>query len=144
MRVEKILSQKETNKTVTVTADEPITAALRLLAEHKIGAVLVLGTSGDVAGILSERDIVRALEASGSTCLTQSISEIMTKDVRTCTLADRSEIVLEMMTKGRFRHLPVIDNGQLHGIISIGDVVKARLSEIEQENQALTDIITMA
>lgn len=144
MQVQKILEEKNIQKIVTINSDASIQSALTLLKEHQIGAVVVTDESGKLNGILSERDIVRALVKAKPDFLEQPVSTIMTKTVQTCQLTDRSYDILNTMTNGRFRHIPVMNNGELYGIISIGDVVKARLFEIEQENKALTDIITTA
>jgi len=144
MQVEQILANKDSDTTVTIKSNAKIKTALSLLNQHSIGAIIVTGTPGTVEGILSERDIVRALATIGLDCLSRPVSEVMTTEVKTCTLSDQTDTLLNKMTKGRFRHLPVMKNGSLCGIVSIGDVVKARLTEIERENQALTDIITTA
>jgi CBS domain-containing protein len=144
MQVQKILEEKNIQKVVTIQSDASIQSALTLLKEYQIGAVVVMDQSDKLTGILSERDIVRALVKASSDFFEQPVSTIMTKSVQTCQLTDRSYDILNKMTNGRFRHIPVMNDGELYGIISIGDVVKARLFEVEQENKALTDIITTA
>jgi CBS domain-containing protein len=144
MQVQKILEEKNIQKVVTIQSDASIQSALTLLKEQQIGAVVVMDQSDKLTGILSERDIVRALVKASSDFFEQPVSTIMTKSVQTCQLTDRSYDILNKMTNGRFRHIPVMNDGELYGIISIGDVVKARLFEVEQENKALTDIITTA
>lgn len=143
MQVEQILATKDLDNIITLTSNADIKTALKLLHKHDIGAVLITNEAGKVEGILSERDIVRTMAKHNSTSLTHPISQIMTTQVKTCKLTDQADAVLDKMTKGRFRHLPVMDEGKLCGIISIGDVVKTRLFEMEQENKALTDIVTV-
>ncbi len=140
MLVSKILSQKPQG---VVTAAPTITVAelAALLAAKKIGAV-VLSTNGkSVQGIVSERDVVRELGQKGAAALAQPVSSIMTAKVITCTPQDSADSVLQKMTDGRFRHLPVMEGGVLAGLISIGDVVKARLSELSMEKDALEGMI---
>jgi CBS domain-containing protein len=109
----------------------------RLLSARRIGAVLVLGPARELLGILSERDIVHALAAHGAAALDKTAADIMTRQVRTATPAYTTGEAMELMTEGRFRHLPVLDGGRLVGVVSIGDVVKARLSEQEHEVDSL-------
>lgn len=140
MLVSKILSQKPSG---VVTAAPSITVAelAALLAAKKIGAVVISSHGKTVQGIVSERDIVRELGQSGAAALTKSVQDIMTRKVTTCAPSDRSDTVLQKMTDGRFRHLPVLEAGELVGLISIGDVVKARLSELAMEKDALEGMI---
>jgi CBS domain-containing protein len=116
----------------------------RVLAERRIGAVVVAGADGAIKGILSERDIVRALAKSGADSLQEPVSMHMTAKVMTCQESDMITDVMEIMTKGRFRHVPVVRDGKLAGMISIGDVVKQRIAETEAESQSLRDYIQMA
>ncbi len=141
MIVKQILAQKGSNQVETISAQETISAAVQVLSSKKIGALIVSESGKDVAGILSERDVVRELGARGVECLDDKISTIMTKSVKNCGLSDNAVKILETMTDGRFRHMPVMVDGELAGVISIGDVVKARISEIEMENAALSDMI---
>lgn len=141
MIVKQILAQKGSNEVETISAQENISAAVQVLSSKKIGALVVSETGKDVAGILSERDVVRELGANGVGCLDESISSIMTTNVQSCSLSDNAVKILETMTAGRFRHMPVMVDGELAGVISIGDVVKARIAEIEMENAALSDMI---
>ena len=141
MIVKQILAQKGSNQVETISARETISAAVQVLSSKKIGALIVSESGKDVAGILSERDVVRELGARGVECLDDKISTIMTKSVKNCGLSDNAVKILETMTDGRFRHMPVMVDGELAGVISIGDVVKARISEIEMENAALSDMI---
>lgn len=122
---------------VSTSSDETITATAALLKRHRIGAVLVLSEDGGIAGVISERDIVRALADSGGTLHDMRVGEIMTRDVITCEPANSIADVMKMMTERRIRHLPVMDGERLAGVISIGDVVKHRLEETEMETEEL-------
>ena len=143
MNVKAILSAKGTG-IVSIEPTATLAAAVRTLAQHKIGALVVLGPDHRVIGIVSERDIVRALAEQGAEVLTKPLSQVMTRKVATCTEADTVGKIMEQMTSGKFRHVPVIELDQLVGIISIGDVVKYRLQEMEQESAALRDYIQTA
>jgi len=143
MTVKAILSRKG-NEVFTIEPAASLAAAAKLLAEHKIGAVMVTGLDSRVAGILSERDIVRALAERGAGVLDERVDRVMTRKVVTCTEAETISSIMERMTAGKFRHLPVVDQGRLVGIVSIGDVVKYRLHEIETESQALREYILTA
>jgi CBS domain-containing protein len=116
----------------------------RLLAEKRIGAVVITGADGTIKGIISERDIVRAIASAGAPALEDPASHHMTTKVVTCSPQDLISDVMEEMTKGRFRHMPVVENGRLSGIVSIGDVVKSRIAETVAESQSLRDYIQMA
>ena len=143
MNVKVILSSKGT----TVTTIEPtasVAAAVKLLTRHRIGAVVVTGAEHRVIGIVSERDVVRAFEAHGPAALELPLTEVMTRRVETCTTSDTISSIMERMTAGKFRHVPVVEQGRLAGIISIGDVVKHRIEEMEQEQAALRDYIQTA
>ena len=128
--------------TINPTAD--IIAAVKLMAERGIGAVVVLGADHRIGGILSERDIVRALAKHGATVLSEPVSQIMTGEVKTCSEDDTIGDLMGRMTTGRFRHLPVVKQGKLIGIVSIGDVVKSRVEEIDQETKTLREYIQTA
>ena len=135
------------NKGRDVVSIEPtatLSATVALLAEKRIGAVLILGAGGRIAGILSERDVVRALAERGPGALTEPVSQIMTRKVSTCTENETVSSIMERMTEGKFRHLPVVDQGQLVGMVSIGDVVKHRLHEMERDSAAMHDYILSA
>jgi CBS domain-containing protein len=119
-------------------------SAIALLAEKRIGAVLVLGADHRIVGILSERDIVRAIAERGAAALDEPVSRSMTRKVSTCTESETIATLMERMTEGKFRHLPVVDQGRLVGIISIGDVVKHRLQEMERDSAAMRDYILTA
>jgi len=140
MQVENILQSK--GMTVhTVLAHAPISEAVRLLNEQKIGAVVVVADNGSVAGILSERDIVRNLAGDPAGLLKRAVREVMTTTVISCgRRTDLSEL-MERMTTHRIRHIPIVEDGQLVGIVSIGDVVKRKIEEAEQEALALREYI---
>ena len=127
---------------LTLPPEAPVESLIGLLAKHRIGAVVVSSDGVSVEAIVSERDVVRALAADGPTALASNIGSICTFKVVTTTPADRVESLMSVMTEGRFRHLPVVEDGKLAGIISIGDVVKARMAELESEHDALTGYIT--
>ncbi len=142
MNVRHILEQKG-QEVVTISVRHTLAEATRLLAERRIGAVVVAGPAGEVLGILSERDIVRAL-ARGAEALQAPVADHMTEKVITCTPETAVPDLMEEMTRGRFRHLPVVVGGRLVGIVSIGDVVKHRLAEIEAETNAMREYIATA
>jgi CBS domain-containing protein len=143
MTIKSILTHKG-NNVVTIEPTANLAVAARLLAERRIGAVVVAGLDRRVIGILSERDIVRALAEHGAAALEQPVSQVMTRKVATCTEAETIVSIMERMTDGKFRHVPVVEEGRLVGIISIGDVVKHRIGEIEHESDALRDYIRTA
>lgn len=142
MIVKQILAMKSGPDHVeTVSPDDPVSRAVELLANRRIGAVVVTSDGISPEGILSERDIVRDLARGGDT-LSRKVSDLMTREVATCICADDALAVLERMTEGRFRHLPVVDaDGRLIGVVSIGDAVSARLKELASEKDALTGMI---
>jgi len=140
MQVENILQSK--GRTVhTLPAGATIAEAVELLNSRRIGAVVVTGDKGRVAGILSERDIVRHLGTDWQSLAGRTVSEVMTKDVVTMSRRASVAEVMERMTERRIRHLPIVDNGELVGIVSIGDVVKRKIEETEQEALALKEYI---
>ncbi|MGA2566012.1 MAG: CBS domain-containing protein [Pseudolabrys sp.] len=124
------------------TAD--LTAAAQLLGARRIGAVLIRGAGGRLAGILSERDIVRAISEHGAAALTLPVGQVMTRNVATCGEDDSVASIMERMTTGKFRHMPVLSKGELIGLVSIGDVVKQRVEEVEKESEAMRDYIRTA
>ncbi len=131
----------------TVATIEPTTnvaAAAKILAERRIGALVVTGAEGRVIGIVSERDIVQALAGRGSVALDLPLTEVMTRKVATCSHSDTVSSIMGLMTEGKFRHVPVVEQGRLAGIVSIGDVVKHRLEEMEREQTAMRDYILTA
>src|SRR6185295_2804834 len=138
MTVRAILSRKGRD-VATIAPTASLSEAVRLLAQRRIGAVVVTGPENRVAGILSERDIVRSLSERGPAAVEDNVAAVMT-----CTEAETVAAIMERMTAGKFRHLPVVEQGQLAGIISIGDVVKWRLEEIEGETNALREYIATA
>jgi len=140
MQVETILQSK--GMTVhTVTTHAPIADAIRLLNEKRIGAVVVLADNGEVAGILSERDIVRHLGDDPTNLLQRAVREVMTSTVITCDRRVGISELMEQMTEHRIRHIPIVEDGELIGIVSIGDVVKRKIEETEQEAMALREYI---
>lgn len=143
MTVANILKVKG-REVATASSTDPLSGIVRTLADKRIGAIVICDTPGEVAGIISERDIVRVLAESGASALSSPVSGFMTREVQTCKEADTAEHCMAVMTKGRFRHLPVITDGRLSGIISIGDIVKARIEHVEQEAEALRSYITTA
>jgi CBS domain-containing protein len=143
MTVALILAAKG-NDVTTTQPDKTLLEVSAILAERGIGAVIVTGGNGEVLGILSERDIVRSIGQQGVGVLEDSASKHMTSRVVTARMDESIDRAMERMTSGRFRHLPVIDNGRLVGVVSIGDVVKHRLESIESEHRALREYIASA
>lgn len=141
MNVHSILRQKGRAVTTASPTATLLDVSARLAAK-RIGAIVVVGSGGEVAGIISERDIIRALSEAGPDCLTRPVSETMTRRVVTCQETDTLDELMAMMTARRFRHLPVVTDGALVGIISIGDVVKHHVAEVEMEATAMRDYIT--
>ncbi len=141
MRIADVLARKG-GAVVTIAPDRTVRELLALLAEHGIGAVVVSADGTTVAGIVSERDVVRRLHASGDGVLDGAVSAIMTAEVHTCTPDDTVEGLMETMTARRFRHVPVVVDGALVGIMSIGDVVKRRLEHLQAERDQLTAYIS--
>ena len=143
MTVKAILSHKGSD-VFSIEPTATLETAVRTLGKHRIGALLVLGPDRRLIGVVSERDIVRALAEHGADVLTQPLSQVMTRKVVTCSQTETVGGIMERMTTGRFRHVPVVEQDQVVGIISIGDVVKYRLHEMEQESAALRDYIQTA
>ncbi len=141
MTAARILSRKNTG-TITIKSSEKISQAIDLLSENNIGAVIVSNDGNTVAGIFSERDIVHGFSQSGASLLETMVGNIMTTNVKTCSLTDTLGNLLATMTEGRFRHLPVIEDNRLVGIVSIGDVVKMRLDDLVTEAEALRGYIS--
>jgi CBS domain-containing protein len=147
MNVKTILAAKKRNLGGDVIDIEPaadLAAAVKLLAAHRIGALLIRGAGGRLAGILSERDIVRALAEHGAGALALPVAQVMTREVETCGEDETVAAIMERMTAGKFRHMPVMSDGKLAGLISIGDVVKERVEECERESAAMRDYIRSA
>ena len=143
MFVKNILADKGGN-VVTIEPTADLAAAAKLLAERRIGSVLILGADQRIVGILSERDIVRAVAEHGRTALNKPVSQLMTRDVKTCSEDDTIRDLMGRMTAGKFRHMPVVQQGKLIGIVSIGDVVKSLVEEIDHEAEAMRDYIQTA
>ena len=143
MNVKTILAAKG-GDTVSIEPTADLAAAAQLLSARRIGALVILGAGGRLAGILSERDIVRAISEHGGAALKLPVSQMMTRNVATCGEDDSIASIMERMTEGKFRHMPVLAKGELIGVISIGDMVKQRVLEIEQESEAMRDYIRTA
>ncbi|SES17336.1 CBS domain-containing protein [Tranquillimonas rosea] len=141
MKVHQILKSKSDDSVATIEPGKTVADAAALLSERRIGAVIVSEDGTSPMGILSERDIVKALGARGTDCLQDEVQAMMTSKIVSCAREDAAEDVLTKMTEGRFRHMPVIEEGRMVGLISIGDVVKARLSELAMERDALQDMV---
>ena len=141
MQVQTILKSKGSDGVVTVKPGTSIADAAKILAEKRIGTVVISTDGTKAEGILSERDIVRELAKSGGACLSEPVDTYMTRKLVTCTRAMLADEVLAQMTKGRFRHMPVVEDGVMVGLITLGDVVKARLSELAMEKDALEGMI---
>lgn len=140
MKVEQILQAKGAD-VYAVGPDDKITDAIAILNDKNIGAVIVRAANGDVAGILSERDIVRRLGEKGAGALSMKVSECMTSNVLTCSTTSSVDELMALMTEKRIRHLPVTNSGKIVGVVSIGDVVKRKIEEAEQEAAALKEYI---
>ena len=140
MRIADVLRNKGA-AVATITPETSVSGLLNELTLHNIGAMVVVGPDG-VVGIVSERDVVRKLHERGGSLLGQPVSEIMTTVVATCTPRDTVDHLAVLMTQNRVRHVPVVDDGRLVGIVSIGDIVKIRMEELETEQQHLQDYIT--
>ena len=143
MTVRAILDAKG-HQVESIQPGAKLSAAVKLLGEKKIGAVLVLNVAGHIEGILSERDIVRVLSERGADVLEEPVGNVMTRKVVSCRQSDTVSGIMEMMTLGKFRHLPVVEDSKVVGLISIGDVVKWRVQEYEREQEALREYIKTA
>jgi len=141
MLVYQILKSKSDDAVVTVKSGSLVSEAAKILSDRKIGTVVISQTGKDAKGILSERDIVRAIANSGASCLMDKVDTYMTSKLVTCSRDESADNVLKMMTEGRLRHMPVVEAGDMVGLITIGDVVKARLSELAMEKDALEGMI---
>ena len=141
MLVQQILKSKSTDGVFTIKPGTSVADAATLLSNNRIGSVVISATGDTAEGILSERDIVRELGKRGAGCMADIVDDMMTKNLVTCGLGDKADDVLEKMTNGRFRHMPVIDDGKMVGLITLGDVVKSRLSELSMEKEALEGMI---
>jgi len=143
MTVSTILGGKG-REVVSVEPSASLADAVRLLAGKRIGAAVILGADRRIAGIISERDIVRVLAERGAGALDEPVSQTMTRKVETCNESETVSSLMERMTSGKFRHMPVVDRGRVIGIVSIGDIVKHRLHEMERESAAMRDYIMTA
>jgi CBS domain-containing protein len=141
MLVAQILKAKADDGVVTIAPGATLADAVEVLSSRRIGALVVSADGKRVAGILSERDIVRELGRKGAACLGDRVEAVMTARIVSCGRNDQTDAVLQKMTDGRFRHMPVIEAGEMVGLISIGDVVKARLEELAAEKDALEGMI---
>ncbi|WOI55220.1 CBS domain-containing protein [Palleronia sp. LCG004] len=141
MKVEQILSSKPQPGVETIAPEASVADAVAVLSEKRIGALVVSRDGQRADGILSERDIVRELGRKGAECLDARVEDLMTRKVETCVGQDNTEEILTRMTEGRFRHMPVVEDERLVGLISTGDVVKARLSELRMERDALEGMV---
>ena len=141
MRIGEILNAKPSQDVVTISPDAGVRELIALLAEHNIGALIVSRDGSSLDGIVSERDVVRHLHSDG-TVVNNTVSAIMTEVVEICAPDDDLDDVMQTMTERRFRHVPVIEDGALRGVVSIGDVVKFRIDELEHERSSLADYIT--
>ena len=141
MLVRQILESKGGGSVMTIAPEKTVGDAVRLLSEKRIGALVVSSSGSDALGILSERDIVREMGRRGVGVLDEPLANLMTRELVSCAAQDTADQVLEKMTSGRFRHMPVMDGDTMEGLISIGDVVKARLSELAMEKDALEGMI---
>lgn len=141
MIVQQILNSKGANGVITVTPDTKISKVSSILAEKHIGGLVVSSDGKAADGIISERDIVRLVSESGSNCLDFNVGDVMTTDLKTCSPDESTDAILQRMTDGRFRHMPVVDKGTMVGIVTIGDLVAARLSELSMEKDALQGMI---
>ncbi|MEO1493337.1 MAG: CBS domain-containing protein [Pseudomonadota bacterium] len=143
MKVSVMLQKKGSADVATIAPSATLGDAVGTLSERGIGALVVTSGDGEVEGILSERDVVRQIGAKGSNAMSEPVSSVMTSSVETCVADDTAFDLLGRMTQGRFRHMPVVGaDNRMIGILSIGDVVKSRLEEIEAENAAMADMLS--
>ena len=143
MHVAALLKRKG-GQVIAASPDAPVTEVARILAQNRIGAVLVTDGDGRPVGILSERDIVRSIAAEGQAALARRASELMTRDVVTCSPSDTVSQMMALMTQRRIRHVPVMEDGRVVGLVSIGDVVKARIDDAELEVESLRGYVGMS
>ncbi|MDA8747334.1 CBS domain-containing protein [Litoreibacter sp.] len=141
MLVSQILKAKPSDGVVTIAPDATVSDAANLLSTKRIGSIVVSADGKTADGILSERDIVREIGKRGPGCLSETVSAMMTADPIVCSVSDTADQVLTRMTDGRFRHMPVVQDGTMIGLITIGDVVKSRLTELAMEKDALEGMI---
>jgi CBS domain-containing protein len=141
MLVKQILSSKAADGVFTISPEASVSDAANILSSKRIGSVVASNDGKTPDGILSERDIVREIGKRGPGCLSETVGQMMTRNVKTCAPSDKADEILTRMTEGRFRHMPVTEDGKMIGIITLGDVVKARLSELAMEKDALEGMI---
>jgi CBS domain-containing protein len=141
MTVAKILMSKGSSEVMTVPPGALVSEVTRILSENRIGGLVVSSDGKTALGIVSERDIVREIGRRGQSCLGDRVEDLMTSELVTCSRSDKADAVLTTMTNGRFRHMPVVEDGVMVGLITIGDVVKYRLSELAMEKDALEGMI---
>ncbi len=141
MKVSHLLQTKG-SEVSTISQERTVNDAVALLKERGIGALVVTGATPPLVGMFSERDVVRALATNSAKALDQKVAELMSRDVVTCTLATDLNELMTTMTERRFRHVPVVEDDRLLGLISIGDVVKARLEELEHDKRDLLDYVS--
>ena len=141
MLIQQIMSTKSTDSVITIEPQARVCDALQVLAARRIGTVVVSVDGKKADGILSERDIVRGLGTRGPGCMDDKVADLMTRQVVTCTKTDNAVDVLRKMADGRFRHMPIVEDGDLIGLISLGDVIKARLGELAMEKESLEEMI---
>ena len=141
MTVRRILKHKGDDGVVTVAPGSRVAEAAAVLAQRRIGTVIVSEDGKHARGILSERDIVRGIARDGAACLDRPVDDLMTQRVESCACDERADTVLSRMTEGRFRHMPVVEDGEMIALISLGDVVKMRLDEVRAERDALEDMV---
>ncbi len=140
MTVASILKNKPT-EVFSLTPKQTVAEAVAMLSAKKIGAAIVSDAGGSLVGILSERDVVRGLGEQGPEVLQSLVSDLMTRNVQTCSVSETSDGLMRRMTDGRFRHLPVVEDGNVIGVVSIGDIVKSRISQLESETEAMREYI---
>ncbi len=141
MTVAKILRSKGNDDVVTLPPGSSVAEAAKVLAEKRIGTVVISADGKQAQGVLSERDIVREIARRGGACLEDPVEKLMTTKIVTCGRQDRADTVLAAMTNGRFRHMPVVEAGEMVGLVTLGDVVKYRLDEVSMEKEALEGMI---
>ena len=141
MKVKDLLASKGRDG-ATISQERSVTDALAVLKERRIGALVVTGFTPPLVGIFSERDVVRALASHGAEALDLTVAELMSSDVTVCDEAPSVTTIMGLMTDNRIRHIPVVDDGRLAGLISIGDVVKARFDELEHDKKDLLDYVS--
>ena len=144
MLVHQILKSKGIDSVITVEPGSSVADAARILSEKRIGTVVISADGRHAEGILSERDIVREVGRRGPDCLSDTVDQMMTRNPHTCARDESADSVLERMTEGRFRHLPVVENGDLVGFVSIGDLVKFRFDQVQQEAENMRSYIQTA